>query len=60
MSDVTYSELVLLCGKRMAYPTLRVIERAAKVKEESNVVHLDFEKRLRCAFEIMRENELTA
>jgi len=59
MTDITYSELVALCGKQTAYPVLLVIENSAKVRK-NNVVQFDCEKRLRRAFNTMRENELTA
>lgn len=59
MTDITYSELVALCGKKTAYLVLLVIEYSAKVRK-NNVVQLDCENRLRRAFDVMRENELTA
>jgi hypothetical protein len=56
---VTYNELAGLFGRRMAYVALSLIESSASVRT-SNVIEFDCEKRLRAAFDAMRDELLAA
>ena len=56
---VTYNELAAMFGRRMAYAALTLIESSAKVRT-GNVVEFDCEKRLRSAFDAMRDESLAA
>ena len=56
---VTYNELAALFGRRMAYAALTLIEGSARVRK-SNVIQFDCEKRLRSAFDAMRDESLAA
>jgi len=56
---VTYNELAALFGRRGAYAALSIIERSAKVRT-GDVIDFDCEKRLRSAFDAMRDETLAA
>jgi hypothetical protein len=56
---VTYNELAALFGKRMAYAALTLIEKSVQVRT-GNVIDSDCEKRLRTAFNAMRDESLAA
>ena len=56
---VTYNELTALFGRRGAYTALSIIEKSAEVRT-GDVIDFDCEKRLRTAFDAMRDESLAA
>lgn len=58
MSHVTYKELTLIYGPKLAQALLRVLEGYASTDDK--VIPFDYEERVRCAFEAMREERIAA
>jgi hypothetical protein len=56
---VTYNELNVLFGKRMAYVALALIEKSAGVRTD-DVIEFDCDIRLSQAFDAMRDKSLAA
>jgi hypothetical protein len=55
---ITYQELIEFYGHSGAYSLLRVIENS--VREKTNIIYLDKNKRFQHALEAMREELLAA